>query len=541
MRRTLLFLSALLLLSSMAYAAAEGEQATADGPVTLSIFGVPSVGRPVECYDSPCNEMTAMIEERFNIKIEWEIFVEAERAGRRDKQQLLLASGDYPAVFLSADFTNADQMRYGGEGILIALNPLIDDAEKSPNIQAGFAQKPYIRPAITTPDGNIYSLPDFSECYHCSVAQKAWINTEWLDALGLDMPATTAELETVLEAFKTGDPNGNGKQDEIPWTGIGTPWWHGYIYDYLMGAFIYNDGERFLTMEDGKVGFAADKPEWREGLRYMARLFQKGLLDPQGFTQNPDAGAALANQEPRILGAFVAGHNRMFNHGDDNWQQYRAIPPLQGPQGVQFAAHYPSGVRTGRFAITDKATQAQIDKAWELADWSYSVEGTMTQLWGLQSNKDGDEYWRWAEPGELGLNGEQAVYLAFPRLWQTEVRKNDWGNMWYPFWPKELFNSWAADQDITTLAGYERYLVVESDKYIPYVPAETVPSRLYFSDEDAQRVAQYQTEIEGYVRQNTAAFITGQKDIESDWDAYVDGLKGLGLADYIALTQQAID
>jgi putative aldouronate transport system substrate-binding protein len=541
MGKTLLFFSALLLLSSMAYAAAEGEQGVADGPVTLTIFGVPSVGRPVECFDSPCNEMTAMIEERFNVKIEWDIFLEAERAGRRDKQQLLLASGDYPAIFLSGDFTNADQMRYGREGILIALNPLIDDPEKSPNIQAGFELKPYIRPSITTPDGNIYSLPDFSECYHCSVAQKAWINTEWLDALGLDMPGTTAELETVLEAFQTGDPNGNGKQDEIPWTGIGTPWWHGYLYDFLMGAFIYNDGERFLTMENGKVGFAADKPEWREGLRYLARLFQKGLLDPQGFTQNPDSGAALANQEPRLLGAFVAGHNRMFNHGDDNWQQYRAIPPLQGPKGVQFAAYYPSGVRTGRFAITDKATQAQIDKAWELADWSYTVEGTMTQLWGLQKNQDGDEYWRWAEPGELGLNGEQAVYLAFPLLWKTELRKNDWGNMWYPFWPKELFNSWAADQDITTLAGYERYLVVESDKYIPYVPAETVPSRLYFSDDDAQRVAQYQTEIEGYVRQNTAAFITGQKDIESDWDAYVEGLKGLGLADYIALTQQAVN
>ena len=102
-------------------------------------------------------------------------------------------------------------MRYGREGILIALNPLIDDPEKSPNIQAGFELKPYIRPSITTPDGNIYSLPDFSECYHCSVAQKAWINTEWLDALGLDMPGTTAELETVLEAFQTGDPNGNGQ------------------------------------------------------------------------------------------------------------------------------------------------------------------------------------------------------------------------------------------------------------------------------------------------------------------------------------------
>ena len=70
MGKTLLFFSALLLLSSMAYAAAEGEQGVADGPVTLTIFGVPSVGRPVECFDSPCNEMTAMIEERFNVKIE---------------------------------------------------------------------------------------------------------------------------------------------------------------------------------------------------------------------------------------------------------------------------------------------------------------------------------------------------------------------------------------------------------------------------------------------------------------------------------------
>lgn len=539
MRKTFIVLGALLLVGTLAYAGAQKE--AADERVTLTMWGVPSASRPVECFDSPCNEMTAMIEEKFNVNIEWEIFLEAEQGGRRNQQQLMLASGDYPPIFWAAELTNTDQMRYGGQGILTPLNSLIDDRAKSPNVLAAMEHRPYYRPAITTPDGNIYSLPDFSECYHCSVAQKAWINTEWLDALGLDMPETTAELESVLEAFKTGDPNGNGVQDEIPWTGVGVPYWFSYIGDFLMGAFIYNDGQRFLTMKNGRVGFAADKPEWREGLRYMARLFDKGLLDPQGFTQNAEAAQALVNRDPVIVGAFPAGHVRIIVTGEDTWFKYRAMAPLRGPEGVQFAMHNPSGVREGRFAITDKATRAQADKVWEIVDWSFTLEGNMINLWGLQKNSDGVEFWRWAEDGELDLNGGPAAYTALPRLWLNEVRNDDWGTMWYPFWPSDVFNSWSAEQDISSITGFEKFLVVESDKQIPYVPDELVSTNLYYAEEDNQRVAQAQTEIQSYVRQNMAAFITGQKDIDSDWDAYVRGFEGLGLEDYIALVQESSD
>ena len=43
-----------------------------------------------------------------------------------------------------------------------------------------------------------------------------FINKTWLDKLGLQMPTTWDELENVLDAFKTQDPNGNGKADEVP-------------------------------------------------------------------------------------------------------------------------------------------------------------------------------------------------------------------------------------------------------------------------------------------------------------------------------------
>ena len=42
------------------------------------------------------------------------------------------------------------------------------------------------------------------------------INKAWLDKLGLQVPTTWDELENVLKAFKTQDPNGNGQADEIP-------------------------------------------------------------------------------------------------------------------------------------------------------------------------------------------------------------------------------------------------------------------------------------------------------------------------------------
>lgn len=49
------------------------------------------------------------------------------------------------------------------------------------------------------------------------------INVEWLEKLYFDMPTTTEELKEVLIAFKTKDPNGNGKADEIPLSFINKP------------------------------------------------------------------------------------------------------------------------------------------------------------------------------------------------------------------------------------------------------------------------------------------------------------------------------
>ena len=41
------------------------------------------------------------------------------------------------------------------------------------------------------------------------------IRKDWVDKLGLAMPATTDELFEVLKAFQEQDANGNGEADEV--------------------------------------------------------------------------------------------------------------------------------------------------------------------------------------------------------------------------------------------------------------------------------------------------------------------------------------
>ena len=131
------------------------------------------------------------------------------------------------------------------------------------------------------------------------------MNITWLDKLGLDFPETTEELESTLKAFKNRDPNGNGRADEIPMSGAVNTWMADVWY-YLMTPHIYNDGERFLYYNsNNEIDLAANKPEWRDGLRYAKRLYDQGLIDPQAFTQNIDAGRAVMNGEEIVIGSYT--------------------------------------------------------------------------------------------------------------------------------------------------------------------------------------------------------------------------------------------
>src|SRR5690606_38145159 len=99
-----------------------------------------------------------------------------------------------------------------------------------------------------------------------NVGRYPLINMTWLNNLGLKAPTTADELIEVLTAFKTQDPNRNGKNDEIPY--------NAHTIDYAMvgiqGMFgldqdLFGMAQGFgANIEDGKVNIWADDPRFRD-------------------------------------------------------------------------------------------------------------------------------------------------------------------------------------------------------------------------------------------------------------------------------------
>lgn len=496
--------------------------------VTLPIFTYQSAA--VSSYGDD-NDLTKFIQEKFNVDIEWTLVSDEAKL---EKQNVLLASGNYPALFFGGQFNQNDQIKYGKNGMLLPLNDLI--AQYGPNITTAFENSPYLLKGVTAPDGNIYALPGLEECYHCDYAQKMYINKEWLTKLNLPMPTTTDELYNTLKAFKENDPNGNGKKDEIPLTGAAN-WWHGEPTYYLMNSFAYASDANFLTLNDGKVDINANKLEWKEGLAFIQKLYAEGLIDPQAYTQNFDGVLKVGdNPDTVVMGAFTGGCCvPTIDQDGGRWSQYEVLPPVKGPNGVQLVGYFGGNVEDGQFAITDKATKEQQIKAIQIVDHFFSQEGSLDAMYGPK-----EIGWWDPKEGALGIDGNPALYEALEVYSREDKRPVTWDiNLKYT--PAVVFNGRAQGQDITKTDGFEKFLAVQTDKLVPFKPAETFPQAIWFNPDDAQRLAQIKTDITNYINTNAVQFISGQKDLNKDWDTYVKGFDGLGLDEFIKANQEAYE
>lgn len=507
-----------------------GELPIVDETMTLQMFApqLPTI------ENMKTNTYTKWLEEKTNIHIEWDLVPDD---ALNDRKQLMLASGDYPEVIFNGKLTPEEQMRYGEQGVFLPLNDLID--QYAPNVKKAMEELDYLEQSMTAPDGNIYSIPQVNECFHCSYPNKYWINKKWLDKLGLDIPETTDDLYTVLKAFKEQDPNGNGKADEVPLTAATeATMWGGNFAVYLMDPFIYNDGDTYLIVRDDKVSLAANTDEWKEGLQFMHKLYSEGLIDMGAFTQNNDAVNQLANRDENVMGSVTTALLSYALSPDDKTprhKEYVTVPPLKGPKGVQ-QANIEASVTAGQFALTNKATEEQQIAAMRLVDFLFTEEAILLQEYGPEGKR-----WRKAEEGELDYNGNQAKYTQLPGE-TTQTHNDGWEQLGPSLRTFEYRASFTAPEDPLAEDGYGTRLHQETkNNYEPYATTENYPSGIFISLEDSSEAAQLKTTISDYIETNLAQFVTGDKDFEKDWDAYLKGFEGLQLDRYLEIYQESYD
>ena len=138
-----------------------------------------------------------------------------------------------------------------------------------------------VRANITTPEGDIYALPKIA--YSVDSVRRVWINSEWLDNLGMKMPETVEEMRKVLYAFKNNDPDRNGASDTYAISGV----FDNYEADFrAMYLRAFGMLEADFIVDDKNVIYPPYTPEFKEYLKEMNFLYNEKLIDNEYFTQS---------------------------------------------------------------------------------------------------------------------------------------------------------------------------------------------------------------------------------------------------------------
>ncbi|MGI5894938.1 MAG: hypothetical protein ACOX6P_10160 [Candidatus Merdivicinus sp.] len=518
------------------YTSATGIPISAPGelPIVEDTYNLDVFIRPGDIIDFSTNTAVLAMEELTNVHLDMTV---APDDSFSEKLNLLLNSGEYPSVIMSAGFSNADLVKYGTkEKIFIPLNDLIET--HGVTIKERWEEHPSWKTDMITPDGNIYGIPstDSGIVGHSAVPFKCWINTDWLEVLNLDIPETTEEFREVLLAFKNNDPNGNGEADEISLTGA-TGTWAGLPYLYLMNAFGYYD-ETLLMLKDNVFTGTANQDYIKEGLIYINGLYNEGLLDPAAFTQNEQQMSAIGNNAGNaIMGAVTCGHLGMAISPNDieRSKMYSCLAPLEGPNGYRGIPFRTELQLSGaKWVITDACKDPEIAIKW--ADAFCREDITVR----MQVGEKG-QTWDDADPNTVGMDGKTPAtrkYLQFSTSGE--------GGQNYKFGSQRLLETnWKGTfqvvGDIRDPSNYEAFLYQETEKLRPYAAdVQQIPA-FYLDEDQSARLSQLSTPLVDYVRSSFVEFITGKKNIENDWQAYVDGLENLNYSEYIEMYQNAYD
>ncbi|GGP16803.1 extracellular solute-binding protein [Oceanobacillus neutriphilus] len=458
-------------------------------------------------------------EEMTNMDITWNM-VPAD--GLEEKRNLALASGDLPDVFYSANLPVSDVQKYGGQGTFIPLNDLIE--EYAPNIKKVLDENPDIRKGITFPDGNIYSIPtvyspDFSSLL---IGAKGWVNGDWLEQLDMDNPETTEEFYEYLKAVKETDLNGNGKNDEIPLSSVAEM---SRIIHWISGAFgVQNRGQLHTLIDSDpdseEIRFYPIDDQYKEMLTYLNKLYEEELIEQNIYSLEVDQH--LANAADDLYGA-VQFYNPMELYGKEVGGQFIPGNALEGPDGTKMYTGITSPVLSlGNFLITSENENPEAALRW--IDYFWSEEGQKMFFMGIEgvTYEETDEGPQLTEeitdnPDGLTLTQALAEYIINPGGNHPVIITDDF-----------FTGSENAPTDVEAAEQLEPYLIEE------IWPAFT------YTAEENDRIAVLETDLQKYVEEMQAGFITGENGF-SEWDTYVETVKNMGYDEYMEIQQAAYE
>lgn len=346
------------------------------------------------------------------------------------------------------------------------------------------------------------------------------IRKDWLDKLGLKVPATTDELFAVMKAFTEKDPDGNGKNDTYGYgafleinnyeEGLGRR------LEPIMGAF-GAAGTWNLSASD--PGLNVRKPAYFDALTYVKKMVDSGVIDPNWISyKKDDFRAAWKQGRFGVMreqnAAFAAESN--YAPFDKNFPngEWIVIDPPKGPKGKQAVGVYTTNYRVYAMSA-NAAKQGKGPAIAKLLEWMSSEEGYYLLGWG----EEGVNYTKDANgvPSVKGIPDEAMGYSKPEMQPLTQLR-----NMVY-------YNG-----DIELASRYPTYKTATSGKTMSALTVlRDMQKRAWTAAIGVDTLPAPNADLKRFYEQGVLEFLTGTRKLDkAGWDAFVSEFDKLGGAEW---------
>ena len=293
-------------------------------------------------------------------------------------------------------------------------------------------------------------------------------------------------------------------------------------YGYFTSAFGLPCASNYQV--NGEFHFGAYEPQFKDYLEYMHQLYVDGLFDPNfAVTDNAIAVAAMTNGTSAAISAMVSRFQVITNAATEEGFQLTAIPSLTANEGEKAYMSYATAITGTTFwcFITKKCKD--IEAALRFFDYLYTPKGMDLANYGIE----GVTY-NYDENGNVVLTDFMAhnpdgfaidpIARSYGLVNWSCIHRRAFSENRFPMQEqRDACVIWADSQ-------YNDYMISYS----------SIPS-----DMQAEYTRIW-TELQTYLKEHIANFISGTESLDN-FDAYIDGLRQLGMDRYIEIMQAAID
>ena len=511
--------------------------------------GLASNAKVIDFQD---NALTKWLEEQCNIEIEI-----IEYSGGSDISTQISATiaarQSLPDFLWGVSMGEDTINKYGSEGYFVNLRPYFEDSEGASktfwdriSVLTDYEQEHIIQ-AMTDPDsGNIYGVPSVSTSLVDGLDSMAWINQKWLDKLGLQAPTNLDELYEILVAFKKNDCNGNGDpNDEIPLFGSQNVNGPAQVLNWILNMHMYyNEHHQWQDYDgDGQIEAAYTQDAFREGLKFINKLYKEKLLTSMVYTASYGDMKSIITpvNNTALCGIFLGHLTSHCTFGNETMYEYVPLKPwgcsTERDVGASMTVH-----------ITETAEKRGIvDKCFELAMAMWSWDGAMRIRYGEKGVN-----WDDPTPGAKSDYGLDATYKMIDDPF-TQQNNVQWGKA------TGTFNHYAEGETAEMATELDEWtkkksaMHAEARKLFDEAAATINPTfledpfleKFVLSSKEEKEIDMIKTNVSNVFNTYYKNFVTGdkKKDINNDkyWKEFLAELEAEGYSTLQAMYQKAYE